>query len=131
MPRVGSIDGRLLIWDFNPPASEGEALYPNRPAPGKHCTLHPINVLDGHPNGPSRAVAFNPRSAMIATAGFELVSPSPRLPLQLTSERRSDRQLRSPSVAHADSLLVQSFWLPDLKEAGIVKPAEDARVAAQ
>ncbi|BGP58512.1 hypothetical protein JCM8202_001176 [Rhodotorula sphaerocarpa] len=86
----GSIDGRVLIWDFAPPASEAATLYPNRPAPGKECTLHPIAVLDGHPNGPSRAVAFNPRSAMMASAGFEL-----------------------------------SFWLPDLKQAGIVKPDEE------
>ncbi|GAA5954082.1 hypothetical protein JCM8115_003306 [Rhodotorula mucilaginosa] len=90
----GSIDGRLLIWDFAPPESERQSLYPDRPKPGRDCTLHPLVCLAGHPNGPSRAVAFNPRSAMIASAGFEL-----------------------------------AFWLPDLKQAGLVKPTEEPRTS--
>ncbi|GAA5876251.1 hypothetical protein JCM3774_002337 [Rhodotorula dairenensis] len=88
----GSIDGRLLIWDFAPPEADRETLYPDRPKPGRDCTLHPLACLPGHPGGPSRAVAFNPRSAMIASAGFEL-----------------------------------AFWLPDLKQAGVVKSAEEPR----
>ncbi|GAA5884269.1 hypothetical protein JCM6882_002203 [Rhodosporidiobolus microsporus] len=68
----GSIDGRLHIWDFAPPNAELASLYPNRPPPGPGCTLHPIRSTEGHINGPSRAVAFNPRSAMLASAGGEL-----------------------------------------------------------
>jgi len=37
--------------------------------------LYPIKSIEGHPKGPSRVVAFNPKNAMIATAGNELVSP--------------------------------------------------------
>ncbi|GAA5837696.1 hypothetical protein JCM11251_002298 [Rhodosporidiobolus azoricus] len=68
----GSIDGRLHIWDVCPPDAELSSLYPDRPPPGPSCTLYPIRSTEGHVNGPSRAVAFNPRSAMLASAGGEL-----------------------------------------------------------
>lgn len=74
LPRTGSIDGRLHIWDVAPPEADLAKLYPTRPAPGPECTLHPITSFEGHLGGPSRALAFNPRQAMIASAGFELVS---------------------------------------------------------
>ncbi|GAA5838039.1 hypothetical protein JCM5353_003377 [Sporobolomyces roseus] len=66
---AGSIDGNLHIWDFAPPDSERA---PDRPEPGPSCTLYPIKSIEGHPKGPSRVVAFNPKNAMIATAGNEL-----------------------------------------------------------
>ncbi|GAA5874754.1 hypothetical protein JCM1840_000424 [Sporobolomyces johnsonii] len=65
----GSIDGRLHIWDVAPPPSE---IPPDRPPPGPRCTLYPLRSTEGHISGPSRVVAFNPRNAMIASAGFEL-----------------------------------------------------------
>ncbi|GAA5997512.1 WD-repeat containing protein SWD2 [Rhodotorula paludigena] len=68
----GSIDGRLHIWDFAPPEAELAALYPDRPRAGPTCTLHPIKSLDGHTGGSSRAVAHNPKCAMLASAGREL-----------------------------------------------------------
>ncbi|BGP20720.1 hypothetical protein JCM10213_001036 [Rhodosporidiobolus nylandii] len=68
----GSIDGRIHIWDVAPPDGEREKLYPDRPAPGPGCTLYPICSPEGHVGGPSRALAFNPRTAMLASAGFEL-----------------------------------------------------------
>ncbi|GAA5943620.1 WD-repeat containing protein SWD2 [Sporobolomyces koalae] len=65
----GSIDGSLHVWDVAPPASERAA---DRPEPGPACTLYPIKTTEGHLRGPSRVVAVNPKSAMIATAGNEL-----------------------------------------------------------
>ncbi|KAF9532588.1 WD40-repeat-containing domain protein [Crepidotus variabilis] len=60
----GSLDGRILVWDLQniPPRPEGSK------SPVK---LQPVTVLDGHP-GPARCVKFNPRYAMMATAGQEL-----------------------------------------------------------
>ncbi|GAA6010991.1 hypothetical protein JCM10207_005460 [Rhodosporidiobolus poonsookiae] len=68
----GSIDGRLHIWDVAPSDADIARLYPDRPPPGPGCTLYPIRSAEGHAGGPSRAVAFNPRSAMVASAGSEL-----------------------------------------------------------
>lgn len=64
----GSLDGRVFIWDIQglQPRSEHERKYP----PSR---IQPTVVLDGHP-GPSRCVKFNPRFAMMCTAGTELVS---------------------------------------------------------
>ncbi|GAA5983746.1 hypothetical protein JCM11641_001742 [Rhodosporidiobolus odoratus] len=75
----GSIDGKMHIWDVAPPDSEREKLYPTRPPPGPKCTLHPIRSTEGHAGGPSRAVAFNPKMAMVASAGFELAFWLPEL----------------------------------------------------
>ncbi|GAA5830433.1 hypothetical protein JCM3766R1_002717 [Sporobolomyces carnicolor] len=66
----GSVDGSLHIWDVAPPPSEAS---PDRPAPGPSCTLYPIKSIESaHPRGPCRVVGFNPKSAMLATAGNEL-----------------------------------------------------------
>lgn len=64
----GGLDGRICVWDVqNIPAREGPAdltLAPTR--------IQPLVKTDGHP-GPARCVRFNPRLAMMATAGAELV----------------------------------------------------------
>lgn len=66
----GSLDGRVLMWDVqNLPAFQGQAVDLAR-SPMK---LMPMVSLDGHP-GPARCVKFNPRMAMMVTAGAELVS---------------------------------------------------------
>ncbi|KPV72992.1 uncharacterized protein RHOBADRAFT_55238 [Rhodotorula graminis WP1] len=80
---AGAIDGRIHVWDFAPPPAETPA---DRPPPSNMCTLHPVASLDGHATGPARCVAFNPKSAMLASAGREL-----------------------------------ALWLPDFKEAGLVR----------
>lgn len=66
----GSLDGKICIWDIKDlPA------YANKPVdlarPPK--ILNVMTTLEGHP-GPARCVRFNPRLAMMATAGSELVS---------------------------------------------------------
>lgn len=62
----GSYDGKVFVWDL----SEPERLKPV--APGQNPPkIEPFAVLDGHP-GASRCVRFNPRFAMMATAGAEL-----------------------------------------------------------
>ncbi|KAF9046861.1 WD40 repeat-like protein [Hymenopellis radicata] len=60
----GSLDGKIHIWDLTklPPPTD------NR---GRPPALRPIASLDGHP-GPSRCVKFNPRFAMVCSAGAEL-----------------------------------------------------------
>lgn len=68
----GSIDGRIHIWDVAPP--ENSKAYSSRPPKGPKCTLYPLRSLEGHQGGPSRAVAFNPKSAMFVSAGNDLVS---------------------------------------------------------
>ncbi|KAK7454447.1 hypothetical protein VKT23_011203 [Stygiomarasmius scandens] len=63
----GSLNGKVFIWDVqNLHVPSGEPNLKNAPP-----QLNPIAVLDGHP-GPSRCVKFNPRYAMMATAGAEL-----------------------------------------------------------
>lgn len=64
----GAIDGRVHVWDVNPP----EPFPPSHPPFSPTCTLFPVASLDGHQGGPSRCVAFNPRAAMFASAGQEL-----------------------------------------------------------
>lgn len=67
----GSLDGKILIWDLqNLPVKTGEI---NLSAPP--IDIKPITALEGHP-GPSRCVKFNPRLAMMCTAGSELARPS-------------------------------------------------------
>ncbi|KAH8118127.1 WD40 repeat-like protein [Phellopilus nigrolimitatus] len=64
----GSLDGKICIWDVqNLPVYTDEPIDLSR-APK---ILTPISALDGHP-GPTRCVKFNPRFAMMATAGAEL-----------------------------------------------------------
>ncbi|KAL8279850.1 hypothetical protein RQP46_007700 [Phenoliferia psychrophenolica] len=65
----GSIDGKIHMWDVAPPEGQAQA---HRPPPGPSCTLYPIKTSDGHLGGPSRIVAFNPRTAMMATGGNDL-----------------------------------------------------------
>ncbi|KAF5366982.1 hypothetical protein D9758_003968 [Tetrapyrgos nigripes] len=63
----GSLNGKVCVWDVqNLIVPPGEVNLKNAPA-----QINPITVLDGHP-GPSRCVKFNPRLAMMATAGAEL-----------------------------------------------------------
>lgn len=64
----GGLDGRISVWDVqNIPQREGPVdltLSPMR--------IQPLAKMDGHP-GPARCLRFNPRLAMMATAGAELV----------------------------------------------------------
>ncbi|KDR78902.1 hypothetical protein GALMADRAFT_244550 [Galerina marginata CBS 339.88] len=62
----GSLDGRVFIWDIQSHASRNETQRSKTPN-----VIQPMTVLDGHP-GPSRCVKFNPRFAMMCTAGTEL-----------------------------------------------------------
>jgi COMPASS component SWD2 len=65
----GSLDGKLCIWDVqNLPERTNEPIDLSRPP----VRLQPVSTLDGHP-GPSRCVRMNPRYALMATAGMELV----------------------------------------------------------
>lgn len=65
----GSLDGKIVIWDVqNLPVKEGPM---NPKSPPK--MIQPLGKLDGHPT-PSRCVKFNPRFAMMCSAGSELVS---------------------------------------------------------
>lgn len=72
----GSLDGRILVWDvqnlrpLDPPPPSDDSMNPRPTFPP--IRIQPLTVLDGHP-GPSRCVKFNPRFAMMATAGTELV----------------------------------------------------------
>jgi COMPASS component SWD2 len=64
----GSLDGKILIWDvgnLSPPTGPVDLQKPP-------TRILPLSTLDGHP-GPSRCVRFNPRIAMMCTAGSELV----------------------------------------------------------
>jgi COMPASS component SWD2 len=64
----GSLDGKVFVWDVqNLPIRSGDVDLKVPP-----LRLQPLVSLDGHP-GPSRCVRFNPRVAMICTAGSELV----------------------------------------------------------
>jgi len=62
----GSLDGRIFIWDIQTIPERPEGV--RRPL----MRLEPLHVLDAHPT-PSRCVKFNPRFAMLATAGTDLV----------------------------------------------------------
>ena len=65
----GSLDGKVCIWDVQSLPTRAEDMDPKR----SPLRLNPVATLDGHP-GPSRCVRFNPRFAMLCTAGAELVS---------------------------------------------------------
>ncbi|KAH9928680.1 WD40 repeat-like protein [Fomitopsis serialis] len=63
----GSLDGKVVMWDVqNLPVKEGPINLKDTP-----LLLRPMAALEGHP-GPSRCVRFNPRFAMMCTAGPEL-----------------------------------------------------------
>ncbi|KAI0635718.1 WD40-repeat-containing domain protein [Trametes polyzona] len=63
----GSLDGRICVWDAqNLPVKEKPVDLKAAP-----LCLKPLTVLEGHP-GPSRCVKFNPRFAMMCSAGAEL-----------------------------------------------------------
>ncbi|KAG2058496.1 WD40 repeat-like protein [Suillus hirtellus] len=63
----GSLNGKIIIWDVqNLPVRSGVVDLKAHPT-----RLQPLTTLDGHP-GPSRCVRFNPRLAMIVSAGAEL-----------------------------------------------------------
>lgn len=67
----GSLDGRVIIWDVQAlPVRTGPVDLKFPP-----MRIQPLAALDGHP-GPSRCVKFNPRFAMVCTAGAELVCVS-------------------------------------------------------
>lgn len=87
----GGVDGRICVWDVQD-LEEKTGPIDLKATPRR---LQPITKIDGHP-GPSRCVKFNPRLAMMATAGAELVR-------------------RSLISAHCERLTctLQAFWLPD------------------
>ncbi|KAI6025103.1 WD40-repeat-containing domain protein [Pisolithus microcarpus] len=63
----GSLDGRIAVWDVqNLPARSGVVDLKVPPT-----RLQPLTTLDGH-SGPARCAKFNPRLAMMVTAGAEL-----------------------------------------------------------
>ncbi|KAF8199651.1 WD40-repeat-containing domain protein [Pholiota molesta] len=62
----GSLDGRVFVWDIQNLQHRTEHDRRNPP-----MRIKPTITLDGHP-GPSRCVKFNPRFAMMCTAGTEL-----------------------------------------------------------
>ncbi|KAL0574235.1 hypothetical protein V5O48_007706 [Marasmius crinis-equi] len=70
----GSLDGKVCIWDVQnlgdaASIEAAAALAPGAPMPMKK--IQPMVKLEGHP-GPARCVRFNPRLAMMCTAGSEL-----------------------------------------------------------
>lgn len=72
--RSGAIDGKIHIWDVNPPSGTTTSSSADRPPPGPNCTLFPLKSHQGHLSGSSRCVGFNPRSGMLVTGGNDLVS---------------------------------------------------------
>ncbi|PSR88977.1 hypothetical protein PHLCEN_2v4939 [Hermanssonia centrifuga] len=88
----GSLDGKIVVWDVQDlPVKEGPVdlkAHPQR--------IQPITKLEGHP-GPTRCVRFNPRFAMMCTAGSELVNEVLSIPHKCVL-----------------TALVQAFWLPDM-----------------
>ncbi|KAI0058772.1 WD40 repeat-like protein [Artomyces pyxidatus] len=63
----GSLDGRICVWDVQNLMPRTGPIDLKVPP----LRLQPIAKMDGHPS-PSRCVRFNPRLAMMATAGAEL-----------------------------------------------------------
>ena len=88
----GSLDGRVVVWDVqNLPTKEGPLDLKAPPV-----VLQPVGKLEGHP-GPSRCIRFNPRCAMMCTAGQELV----RVFIVLLG-------------FFTKLTVLQAFWLPDM-----------------
>lgn len=63
----GSLDGRVCVWDLQNLQTKTGAIDLKAPP----LRLQPIAKMDGHPS-PSRCLKFNPRLAMMCTAGAEL-----------------------------------------------------------
>lgn len=59
---AGSADGAVYVYEI-PPKVDDQA-----PPPGTDMTIRPCARLDGH-SGPIRALAFSPKSAVMATGG--------------------------------------------------------------
>jgi COMPASS component SWD2 len=68
----GSLDGKICVWDVQNLQTV--------PSQGESNLQLPLVTLEGHP-GPTRCVKFNPRLAMMCTAGAELVWPLLLTPL--------------------------------------------------
>lgn len=66
----GSADGRVLVWDVQPP--KDDPVHAMRAPQSPHATWQPLKIYDGHLGNPSRCVAFNPKLGMLATAATEL-----------------------------------------------------------
>ena len=64
----GSVDGKICIWDVQ----NLHELEPVDIMDGPKI-VPPLSTLEGH-TGPSRCIKFNPRYAMLASAGAELVN---------------------------------------------------------
>jgi COMPASS component SWD2 len=79
----GSQNGKIHLWDIEARKTEFAAKVADKSK--DPIVVPPIIALDGHP-GPSRCVRFNPRFAMMASAGAELVSESIPLLHQMVSE---------------------------------------------
>ncbi|KZT07698.1 WD40 repeat-like protein [Laetiporus sulphureus 93-53] len=63
----GSLDGKVIVWDVQYlPMKQGPVDLKANP-----LVFKPFASLEGHP-GPSRCVRFNPRFAMMCSAGAEL-----------------------------------------------------------
>lgn len=68
----GSLDGKIFVWDVqNLPERKDQPIDLTHPPQ----RIQPMHSAEGHP-GPARCVKFNPRLAMMVTAGSELVSTS-------------------------------------------------------
>ncbi|KAI0316726.1 WD40 repeat-like protein [Amylostereum chailletii] len=63
----GSLDGRVMVWDVQHLQSKSGDI--NLTTPPQR--IQPMQKMEGH-LGPARCVRFNPRLAMMATAGAEL-----------------------------------------------------------
>ncbi|KZT42166.1 WD40 repeat-like protein [Sistotremastrum suecicum HHB10207 ss-3] len=66
----GTQEGKLVMWDISPESGNDKKLIAT-PQGSPPFEMGPSITLDGHP-GPTRCVKFNPRLAMMATAGLEL-----------------------------------------------------------
>ncbi|KAG7089873.1 hypothetical protein E1B28_011512 [Marasmius oreades] len=68
----GSLDGKVCVWDVqNLGDANADAGGVGMPPGGVMKKIQPLVKLEGHP-GPARCVKFNPRLAMMCTAGAEL-----------------------------------------------------------
>ncbi|KAH9856519.1 WD40-repeat-containing domain protein [Lenzites betulinus] len=63
----GSLDGKIYIWDVQNLPQVQKPVDPK----AHPLRLLPLSSIEGHP-GPSRCVKYNPRFAMLCSAGVEL-----------------------------------------------------------
>lgn len=99
----GSLDGKVIVWDVqNLPTKSGPINLKETP-----LRLRPLTALEGHP-GPSRCVRFNPRLAMMCTAGAELVCSSTyfHCPVLTVARRHFGYRTRLEILTN----LRRSFW---------------------